>query len=56
LPNHTRTQRASQEKSLLRAAANEILRDEMHRRFDASDQKTDAQISLLKSAIRSDAR
>jgi len=36
--------------------ANEILRDEMNRRFDASDKKTDAQISLLKSAIRSDVR
>ena len=36
--------------------ANEILRDEMNRGFDASDKKTDAQISLLKSAIRSDAR
>ena len=36
--------------------ANEILRDEMIRRFDASDKNTDAQISLFKSAIRSDAR
>ena len=36
--------------------ANEILRDEMIRRFDASDKNTDAQISLFKAAIRSDAR
>ncbi len=30
----------------------EILRDEMNRRFDATDQKNDEQITLLKAAIR----
>ena len=32
--------------------AREVLRDEMHRRFDASDRKHDEQINLLKDVIR----
>lgn len=31
--------------------AREVLRDEMHRRFDASDRKHDEQITLLKDAV-----
>ena len=31
--------------------AREILRDEMHRRFDESDRKTDLQLTLLKDAV-----
>jgi len=32
--------------------AREILRDEMHRRFDETDRKNDEQISLLKDTVR----
>ena len=32
--------------------AGEIMRDSMNRRFDAADQKHDAQIGLLKDVIR----
>jgi septation ring formation regulator EzrA len=32
--------------------AREILRDEIHRRFDDTDRKNDEQISLLKDAVR----
>lgn len=32
--------------------AHEILREEMHRRFDESDRKNDEQITLLKDAVR----
>jgi hypothetical protein len=30
----------------------EVLRDEMHRRFDAADRKNDEQITLLKDAVQ----
>jgi len=32
--------------------AREVLRDEMHRRFDAADRKHDQQITLLKDAVQ----
>lgn len=32
--------------------AREVLRDEMHRRFDEAERKNDEQISLLKDAVR----
>jgi hypothetical protein len=32
--------------------ANEILREDMNRRFDAADRKNDEQIGLLKNAVR----
>lgn len=32
--------------------AREVLRDEMHRRFDDSDRKQDEQMTLLKDAVR----
>jgi hypothetical protein len=35
--------------------AREVLRDEIHRRFDNADQKHDEQIDLLKTVIRHDA-
>ena len=31
--------------------AREILRDEIHRRFDESDRKTDLQVTLLRDAV-----
>jgi hypothetical protein len=34
--------------------AREVLRDEIHRRFDNADQKHDEQIDLLKTVIRHD--
>jgi septation ring formation regulator EzrA len=36
--------------------AREILRDEMHRRFDAADRKHDEAISLLETAVRDSSR
>jgi hypothetical protein len=32
--------------------AREVLRDEMHQRFDEADQKQDQQITLLEDAVR----
>ncbi len=32
--------------------ANEVLREDMHRRFDAGDRKHDEQITLLKDAVQ----
>jgi hypothetical protein len=32
--------------------AREVLRDEMHRRFDEADRKHDEQLTLLKDAVR----
>jgi hypothetical protein len=32
--------------------AREVLRDEMHRRFDDSDRRQEEQIALLKDAVR----
>ena len=32
--------------------AREVLRDEMHRRFDEADRKNDEQITLQKDAVR----
>jgi hypothetical protein len=36
--------------------AREILRDEMHRRFDAADRKHNGAIALLEAAVRDSSR